>query len=137
MMWSSVDVGWFTSLFSSVIWLVISYSSRFNSQHSTTLWFSACTPHNKALLCVTSLAGILSLVSHFSSITESASQSKTWKTAEVPGKKYTTCLMCLLCVLTSYVLVQLSRLQFNLYDTLHYNAHDCTDTNGMTCSIYF
>ena len=70
-------------VFSSVISLVIWYSSAFNSLQSTTLWFSTCAPHNKALLCVTSLARILSVVNHFSSI--SVTQSKTRKTAKVLG----------------------------------------------------
>ena len=50
---------------SSVISLVIWYSSGFNSLHSTTLWFSACAPHNKVLLCVTSLLVWLVTFQHF------------------------------------------------------------------------
>ena len=45
--WSPVNVGWFASLLFSDI---ISYSSGFSSQHSTTVWFSAYASHNKALL---------------------------------------------------------------------------------------
>jgi len=81
-----------------------------NSILSTAPHFDS--PHNKALLCVTSLAGILSVVGHFSNI--SVTQSKAWKTAKV--QDYMP--YVLICSLQITCLPNCP--DYN-YDTLHHN----------------